>query len=330
MTLLSITVPTFNRAVLLDFFLSVHAPLFQRHGVPLYIADNASTDDTPQVCERWAAKFDVLRVYRFDDHVETDRNFHRALVLPNSRYVWLMGDGYEITEAMLVKALMLVSADSQYDHITINLSSISDFKVGKEYRSPSEVVKILAWLMTCISCNIYGERLLKKARFENFYNSSFLQCGIALDFMRFRDFRFYFSPEISVVTLKCPQYKKAAWGGYFFDVCFTRFPKLSFALHESLQIEDQLNLCRSFFLNSPVFGWRHLLNMRANGALDPRLVSKHKVVIRALSPWRFQLTLFLLILLPKLVSKPLSVIVETMRKYNYRIRKRFGLWGEGM
>lgn len=328
-TLLSVTVPTYNRAVLLDYFLEVHAPVFQRHGVPIYIADNASDDGTEQVCLRWSQKFDVIRVHRFEDHVEPDQSFHRALTLPRSRYVWLIGDGYEVSEAMLLRALNLLATGGDYDHVTTNLISLSDAKVGREYRDRSEVAKDLPWLMTCMSCHIYSERLLAHSRFERFFGTYFLQAGIALDFMRFDDFSFFFSPEISVVTLKCPNYRKVGWGSHYFEVCFYRFPKLIFMLYEHLSVADQVNALRNFFLHTPIFGWRHLLNMRAQGTLCASAFTAHRSTISTLTPLRFQFVLRSLLLLPKSLAVALSTFIEFLRTHHYRLRRRLGLWQDG-
>jgi len=329
MQLLSIALPTWNKAVLLDYFLAVHAPRFQKYGVPLHIADNGSTDDTPQICLNWAARFDVIRVHRFEEHVSVDQNFHRALLLPESRYVWLFGDGYEISEVMLLRAIDLLSSDTQYDHVTTNLVSLSTDRVGREYRTASDVARDLPWLMTCVSCNIYGERLLSQSHFERFYNSNGLQAAIALDFMRNRDFCFYFAPQVSVVTLKCPNYRKTGWGHDYFEVSFNKFPRLILMLIDQLTVEEQVIALNEFFVRTPIFGWRHLLNMRAQGWLQSASISKYRSTIRALTPWHFRLLLFAMNFLPRCTAVILTRLIDSVRKYNYMLQSHFGSWREG-
>ena len=44
--LLSILIPTFNRAQFLDHSLGLHIALFKKHSIQIIVIDNASTDDT--------------------------------------------------------------------------------------------------------------------------------------------------------------------------------------------------------------------------------------------------------------------------------------------
>jgi len=240
-----------------------------------------------------------------------------------------MGDGYEIPETMLVRAITLLSTDRQYDHVTTNLISTSDAIEGREYRVAKDVARDLPFLMTCMSCNIYGERLLNQSCYEKFYNSSVLHAAIALDFMRTENFCFYFSPEICVVTLKCPNHKKVGWVNDYFEVCFNRFPRLILTVCNQLSVEDQVDAVMNMFNHTPIFGWRQLLSLRASGALSLSAIKKHRSTISALTPLRFKFALAVFLLIPQSVSRNLLRVINYTRRCNYLALKLIGAWPDG-
>ena len=61
---LIVSVPTYNRSRLLDNFLEAHAALFARYDIPLYIYDNASTDDTEHVVRKWIEVYPLISYFR--------------------------------------------------------------------------------------------------------------------------------------------------------------------------------------------------------------------------------------------------------------------------
>lgn len=92
---LEILLITFNRAELLD------RTLGQLHASPLAgcrvsVLDNASTDATPEVCARWAERFEDLHVIRHRLNVGGGPNFLRAIELAQARYTWVLADDDEL------------------------------------------------------------------------------------------------------------------------------------------------------------------------------------------------------------------------------------------
>ncbi|MFD1905113.1 glycosyltransferase family 2 protein [Paenibacillus rhizoplanae] len=63
--LLSICIPTYNRAIYLDFCLScIFSQLQDDSLVEVIVCDNASTDATPQVIARYASRYPCLKAFR--------------------------------------------------------------------------------------------------------------------------------------------------------------------------------------------------------------------------------------------------------------------------
>jgi glycosyltransferase involved in cell wall biosynthesis len=89
--LLTIAIPTCNRAALLEGLLTVLMPQLATHAdVELLILDNGSTDATPEVIERYRTA--TTRILRHAENIGSDANFVAAFREARGRYFWLCGD----------------------------------------------------------------------------------------------------------------------------------------------------------------------------------------------------------------------------------------------
>jgi len=89
--LLSICIPTYNRAEYLEKSLDslIVQPEFSQ--IEVVISDNASTDDTEEVCKRYQEKYKNIFYYRNKENIH-DKNFPLALMRGNGTYRKLFND----------------------------------------------------------------------------------------------------------------------------------------------------------------------------------------------------------------------------------------------
>jgi abequosyltransferase len=91
--LLTIAVPTFNRAATLKLLLETLAPqIASLPEVELLISDNASEDNTPQVVEELIANGLRCEYIRNSSNIDADPNFLQCYNKARGRYVWIFGD----------------------------------------------------------------------------------------------------------------------------------------------------------------------------------------------------------------------------------------------
>ena len=95
--LLSLCIPTYNRCVYLRQALDalVVNPAFDDE-VEVVISDNASSDETEQVCREFVDKYPNINYFRNDQNVR-DRNFGLALDRSSGQYCKLMNDNHIIS-----------------------------------------------------------------------------------------------------------------------------------------------------------------------------------------------------------------------------------------
>ena len=95
-TLLSICIPTYNRAENLERSLNsyVNSEGFDDQ-VEIIISDNASSDNTKEVAEKFVSKYSNIKYYRNEVNVN-DSNFSIALDRASGAYLKLMNDNLEV------------------------------------------------------------------------------------------------------------------------------------------------------------------------------------------------------------------------------------------
>lgn len=87
---LSICVPTWNRAGFLPATLDSIAAQWG-DDLELTVADNASTDDTSSIVERYRARLGAVRYFRWDSNQGADRNYLKSVEIASGDYCWILG-----------------------------------------------------------------------------------------------------------------------------------------------------------------------------------------------------------------------------------------------
>lgn len=104
--ILSICIPTYNRAEKLDRLLSsVQKEIAGSVGqVEVCISDNCSSDGTPQVVGKWEKLLPVVKS-RNIENFGLDVNFAKVVMMASGKFAWLMGDD-DVLEGGAVKRLI--------------------------------------------------------------------------------------------------------------------------------------------------------------------------------------------------------------------------------
>lgn len=127
MTLLTIAIPTYNRAVHLERQLEwlTRARIGLEAATEVIVSDNCSTDETPAVVRRWYERWG-------DDHVRVNRNGRNLGAVGNvahcirsatGQHVWVVGDDDRIDDDALRYVLARTTADPQLALLVLNFSS---------------------------------------------------------------------------------------------------------------------------------------------------------------------------------------------------------------
>ena len=112
--LLTIAIPTFNRAHHLQFLLSKLEQEISglEEDVLILVSDNASTDETPAIVAAYERRLSSLRSRRNATNEGPDNNICACYLLPETPHVWVLGDDDAPLPGMLRLLVNLLRSDS--------------------------------------------------------------------------------------------------------------------------------------------------------------------------------------------------------------------------
>lgn len=316
-TLLSITIPTYNRADFLDYSLEVHVPLARAYNVQIYISDNASTDLTKEVVEKWQQEYPLIYYFHNEINLGPDRNFELALKYPKTEYIWLLGDTYQIPKNGISYLVELISTTTYiYDVIVVNLDNVITID-QQDYRDRNFLLHDLGALMTCLSCLIYQKKIINNGDFSRYRDTNFIQTGIVFEYIANKEFIIRWENNISISGLEHPKLTKKGWyqQAIIFDIACTRWTNFIFSLPTSYSIENKMKSIMDFGKVSHIFTLKNLFLLRNLNILNYKIYKKYSYLF----PFTIQyskLTIFLVAIFPRIAYKPLRFLWRFMKRSN--------------
>lgn len=111
--ILSICIPTYNRAQLLRECLESIAVSRRVDEIAVTISDNASTDDTSDVVDGFRGRLPALIYHRGDSLIDAHLNFRCAAELASTPFVWIFGDDDQLQPAAIESVLLALESGAE-------------------------------------------------------------------------------------------------------------------------------------------------------------------------------------------------------------------------
>ncbi|MFH0710695.1 MAG: glycosyltransferase family 2 protein [Pseudomonadota bacterium] len=318
-TLLSITIPTYNRADFLDYSLEIHIPLARAYNVQIYISDNASTDSTKEVVEKWQQEYSLIHYFCNERNIG-EINFEIALKLPQTEYVWLLGDTYQIPSNGIQYLLTVISKEDQnYDAFIFNLANRITDIIQQDYQDHNALLHDIGALMTCLSCLVYHKSLINNGSFRRYYDTYFIQTGVILEDIAYRPFCIQWVQTLSVQSLIHPSLQKINWSltSKAFEIGCEKWTNFIFSLPPTYSIENKMKCIMDFGEVSTLFTIKSLILLRLHEILTYTTFKKYRYL--------FKLTIdipivfiFILSITPKLFLQIAGIMIITFFGNNKR------------
>lgn len=145
--LLTIAIPTYNRAQYLDLCLAQICKQLKSFNnlVELIVSNNNSTDNTEEIVNKYIRQGIYIKYIRNKINIGPDRNIAQCFKEALGKYVLIMGDDDVLLEGSLVKILHVIS-NGEYGIVYLNSYG---FKYNYENERP---------LQTINSINIYDDK----------------------------------------------------------------------------------------------------------------------------------------------------------------------------
>lgn len=263
--LLTIAVPTYNRAVLLDLCLSafVQSLIGSNEVVEVIVSNNGSADNTDDVVAEYATQFDNFLYFKNEKNLGPDLNILQCFNKARGKYVWIFGDDDILLPNRLSKILLLLKGNSfgllklnpvgYYD----NISEVKHlFGIDKlEYRKFEDSIVYfhhMHYWVTFITGVIFNKSVLKSdIDYQAFVNTNLIQVSWNIRIL----FAGLSNVIIDTPIVACKQDNS---GGYGFISTFSK--KYNFILKSLVKSGFNKNIISITNNNLIQFHFPHFLN----------------------------------------------------------------------
>lgn len=161
---LSIAIPTYNRALILDRALeNIANQISYADDIQIVISDNGSTDNTQSIVNKYSSILNIKYV-SLPENRGFDRNFINAINESDGEYVWIKGDDDFIAPYMIEKAKSIIN--NNYDAVILNGGDykndylIPRIKIEPDLSSVDSIFNSLGWHLAWIGTIIIKKKML--------------------------------------------------------------------------------------------------------------------------------------------------------------------------
>lgn len=160
--ILSIVIPTYNRAKCLDNCLnSIFSQITEENkdNIEIIVSDNCSIDNTTEIMKKYMKYKDID--YKFSSNKKNlgpDYNFHKLVFESSGEFCWIFGDNEYINNGKLKKILDILKKNLKLG--ILYLKNTKNKKEIEEYNDKNEFLKKVNYNITFISGIIFNRSYL--------------------------------------------------------------------------------------------------------------------------------------------------------------------------
>lgn len=264
-SLLAIAIPTYNRSDVLMENLRVMLPELLEHRVAVYISDDSSDDRTREMADALHTEFPLLVYRKNDPRFGHDANFFATINMPDTDYVWYLGDSLYFMPGSLDSVLNAL-AQTRPDFCFLNAYAPELDSRVIEGAAVHSFLLDRTWYLTLSGATIYGRasRTMQIAKGHRGNWKNFPQLGLILEACTQAHRRIYW---LASPLLKCNPKKSSYWLKSAVGVFVEDWSTLIRSFPTLFTPEEQDRVIRSHGVHTRLFGPVSLIQLRAIGAL---------------------------------------------------------------
>jgi glycosyltransferase involved in cell wall biosynthesis len=317
--LLSFGIPTYNRAEMLDEALAYFFDELDLYDFQLFISDNCSTDNTIQVINKYASRYNNIQYFIQNENTGADKNMVFLQDHCNTEYFMLLGDGVRLFKSQLYNMIDILK-DEKYDAILFNYNSRIKIK-SKLYTDRNAILEDLGWAITQMSSYILSRRIIFNTKISDIYfksGSEFQYYSRIFDYLAERECcNVYWYAENCLTFSSIP--KKNSWHKRFMSVWMGQYVETILSLPITYRLESKL-FCLKSYGCCYLFQLITIVNLIIDSCITASQVFKFRKHIPYILRynWKFY---YVLCLFPKSLLELFALIYRITRKV-YRIARK--------
>lgn len=313
---LSIVIPTYNRADFLDYSLEVHIPMVKEYNIEISIFDNASTDNTQSIVQKWNKEYEHINYIRHDKNIGAVKNFEYALMYSKKEYIWLVGDTYQIPANAIDYFFNIMNQSNEYydvivfnlhDKIKLNSQTYTDFNL---------VLYDIGALMSCAAISIINKKLLNNDSLNRYLHTSFPHTGLIFEELTKQDkIKIKWLKEYKITGFNNNKLLKTNWSHTpkAFEIGCEDWTNFIMSLPPMYKLEDKMKCIMDFGKVSGLFTFKNLILLRMNGLLNIEIFNKYKKIFPFTINYPLWL-IFIISLTPKIIFKMIALFTILLLK----------------
>ena len=305
-TNLALCIPTYNGAEKLKKSLPLWIEKLSPYGIPIYISNNASTDETEQIVKEFQRQYEFIFYETNETNIGPDKNFEKVLGMPDTEYRWLMGDDDKLVEGEI--NLLLDVLQKSYDAVVLNALFPITYKESIVYTNADKALFDLGAMCTFMSILIFNKRLVESATFKECYSSEFSElkfCHLAALFscLANDNSNLFFCSDMYIVNF--PSDKPIPWADKAFDYFCNKLSRTMQLLPDYYSKRSKLECPKK--IKTQCWNWKayicYAVMAKIAGKFNVRFYRESKANIKNIFSFGDRIVLFLLALSPRFVVK---------------------------
>ena len=213
--LLTIAIPTFNRASHLELLLKTLSIELEGlcNKIEIIVFDNASTDRTPEVCRNFVTQTPSAFIVRNETNIGAENNFLECFSRAQGHYFWMIGDD-DLPKSGLINKLLSLVAIEDPDLIYMESEWLEKICTPKQNYSIEKLhakqislndlaIKINIWF-TFISAIVINRNFFFKSHSlldaRRYHGTNLVQLGWVLEVLKSGNKFFYIEDKCIVAT----------------------------------------------------------------------------------------------------------------------------------
>jgi abequosyltransferase len=310
---LAIAIPTYNRAEIVRDSICSIIDEVKEHSIPIYVSDNSSNDDTESIIGELKKRYEFIFYYKNTDDLGHDKNSFYVAQLPESDYVWLLGDSLLLKEGT-VKNILGTIEKHKPGIISVNTVNRDLDKESGLYTDSNAVLDDFGWHITLTGATIYSRAALSNINQvdpQSFKN--FPQLSLIFNFLS-KDCSFFWDNNKWIES--SPQ-KKGYWVSTMFSIFIDDWSRAIRNLPETYSQEIKEKVIIEHSHKSNIFGFKALLKAKFLGAYNFATYKKYRSELSSHSKLSSLILLFIAFF-PKVILKILFQL-KTYKILAYKV-----------
>ncbi|MDD4362669.1 MAG: glycosyltransferase family 2 protein [Atribacterota bacterium] len=278
---LTICIPTYNRAELLNITLSNLIEVIHEFQCEIIVSDNASIDNTKEIVNIHKKCYRKLKYIRQFNNVGYDRNVATCYENSTSKYIWILGDSKKITKENF-RFLYDNLKQEIYQAIVINSENRIKNIPTKVFDNASILLADIGWHITLLCSTIISKDFINKQIINRYYDTDFIHFGVFFEnIVKYEKLNILWVNDNIVYStnhdLDSKIFKSNNWN--LLEVFAVKWFTIVMSLPNQIELFSKLKCIKDHDKNINIFTFRQLIALRARQKINKFDLNKNKNIV---------------------------------------------------